>query len=143
MPNGGSATWSSKWWPAIVRSPPTGTTVKMSSAGRRARYGASLKTNRSARSGMRSSLKNSLTPSASVWSSPYGPARLGPIRLCMSLMTLRSNQIINMTETMRAANAARTLMTTINSSTQWAPWANSGSVRNSTAGFTATPAGLR
>ncbi len=27
---------------------------------------------------------------------PHGPARFGPMRFCMSLMSLRSNQIMNM-----------------------------------------------
>ena len=71
-----------------------------------------MKTKRSARSGSRSSLKNSLIPSARVWSSPHGPARLGPIRLCMSEMTLRSNQIMSMTDTSSTPKATSTLMTT-------------------------------
>ena len=48
---------------------------------------------------------------------PKGPARLGPMRACMSEMTLRSNQIINMTETSRAPNATSTLMTTMSTPT--------------------------
>ena len=55
-----------------------------------------MNTTRSARSGIRSSLKKNLMPSASVWRMPHGPASDGPMRLCMSLMSLRSNQIINM-----------------------------------------------
>ena len=74
--------------------PPTGTTAKMMKAGTVERYGASLKVNESDCSGTRSSLKISLVPSASVCSSPQGPARFGPMRLCMSEITLRSNQII-------------------------------------------------
>ena len=62
-----------------------------------------MKTARSALSGIRSSLKKSLMPSARVWAIPKGPARLGPIRLCMSEITLRSNQIINMTDTIKNA----------------------------------------
>ncbi len=82
-----------------------------------------MKTNRSALSGIRSSLKNSLIPSASVWAMPNGPARLGPIRLCMSEMTLRSNQIISMTDTMSAPNTTRTLTATMASTTQPTPLA--------------------
>ena len=37
-------------------------------------------------------------PSASVCRIPKGPARFGPIRFCMSEMTLRSNQIVSMTD---------------------------------------------
>ncbi len=85
------------------------------------RYGASLNTNRSAWSGIRSSLKNSLIPSAMVWAMPKGPARLGPIRLCMSEMTLRSNQIISMTDTIRAPKTTSTLMSTMRNTTQPTP----------------------
>jgi len=46
---------------------------------------------------------------------------LGPIRACMSEMTLRSNQIMSMTDTIRTAKATTTLMTTINSTAQVTP----------------------
>ena len=62
-------------------------------AGIAERYGASLKTKLSAWSGTDCSLKKSLMPSASDWSTPNGPARSGPIRFCMSAMTLRRNQM--------------------------------------------------
>ena len=76
---GGSATWSSKVWPATVTSPPIGHDGEdQRRAGITDRYGASLKTNRSARSGNRSSLKNSLIPSASVWSDAERPGPVGP-----------------------------------------------------------------
>ncbi len=50
-------------------------------------------------SGTRSSLKNSLMPSASVCSSPNGPALLGPMRFCMPAITLRSNHTMNIVPT--------------------------------------------
>ncbi len=121
MPTGGSATWSSNVWPETVMMPPTGTTVKISSAGTSDRYGASLKTALSARSGSRSSLKNSFVPSASVCSRPHGPARFGPIRLCMSEISFRSNQIISMTETSSTTNATNTLMTSTTQTNQPTP----------------------
>ena len=65
---------------------------KARNAGSTERYGASLKTKRSAESGTDCSLKKSLMPSASVWSTPNGPAFAGPMRFCMSAMTLRMNQ---------------------------------------------------
>ena len=105
----------------MVITPPTGTTVKISTAGMTERYGASLKTKESARSGSRSSLKTSLVPSASVWSSPQGPARLGPMRLCMSEMTLRSNQIISAVATRSATKATRHLMMMISQTSQLRP----------------------
>ena len=118
---GGSANCSSKVCPPRVTSPPMGTMAKARNAGMIVRYGASLKTNRSALSGIRSSLKNSLIPSARVWAIPNGPARLGPIRLCMSEMTLRSNQIISMTDTIRAPNTRRTLIRTMRTTCQFNP----------------------
>ena len=121
IPIGGSATCSSKVWLPMVITPPTGTTVKISTAGITERYGANLKTKASARSGSRSSLKISLVPSANVCSSPQGPARLGPIRLCMSEMTLRSNQIISAVATRSATKAARHLMMMISQTSQLSP----------------------
>ncbi len=84
-------------WPAMVSVPPIGTIAKVMKAGMTTRNGASLKTVRSASAGTRSSLKISLMPSATVCRSPKGPQRCGPMRLCMSEMALRSNQIIKMT----------------------------------------------
>ena len=118
---GGSATCSSKVWLPMVMTPPTGTTVKISTAGITDRYGASLKTNESARSGSRSSLKTSLVPSASVCSRPHGPARFGPTRLCMSEITLRSNQIISAVATSSATKATRHLMMTMSQTSQLRP----------------------
>ena len=66
-------------------------------------------------------------PSASVWRIPKGPQRCGPMRLCMSQMALRSNQIISMTETSSAANATSTLIATMASSAQCVPFVKSGS----------------
>ncbi len=50
---------------------------------------------------------------------PKGPARLGPIRLCMSEITFRSNQIMSMTETSSAAKTTTTLITSIRITTQF------------------------
>ena len=63
----------------------------------------------------------SLVPSASVCSSPHGPARFGPTRLCMSEMTLRSNQIISAVATSSATNAASTLMSVMTTTSQLRP----------------------
>ena len=82
-----------------------------------------MKTARSALSGIRSSLKKSLMPSARVWAIPKGPARLGPIRLCMSEITLRSNQIINMTDTIKKAKMISTLISTMRKTAQPTPLA--------------------
>ena len=60
-----------------LKSPPSGMTHHTRNAGTNARYGASLNTKRSLCSGIRSSLKNSLMPSASVCSRPNGPALFG------------------------------------------------------------------
>ena len=82
-----------------------------------------MKTTRSARSGTKSSLKNSLIPSASVCMIPNGPARFGPIRLCMSEITLRSNQIMSITDTISAAKTTNTLTRTIRYTASPTPWA--------------------
>ena len=52
---------------------------------------------------------------------PKGPARFGPIRFCMSEMTLRSNQIINMTETSRTPNTTTTFTMTMSSTARPTP----------------------
>ena len=87
-----------------VELPPIGTTEKTRKAGTSDRNGARMNTGLSARSGSRSSLKKNLMPSARVWRMPNGPARLGPRRFDMSACTLRSNQIMNSTETSSSAN---------------------------------------
>ena len=110
MPIGGFATCSSTAWPATVSVPPIGTMREGDEgAGSSTRYGASLKTNRSASAGTRSSLKISLMPSASVWRRPKGPQRWGPMRLCMSEIALRSNQIITMTALIKQREGRRDL----------------------------------
>ena len=52
---------------------------------------------------------------------PHGPASAGPMRFCMSPMSLRSNQIISMTATIRMAKAATTLMIRISASSRPKP----------------------
>ena len=118
-PTGGSATCryvvspNQVTVPSPEKSPPMGTMENTRKAGTSDRYGANLKTTRSALSGIRSSLKNSLMPSASVWRMPNGPASAGPIRLCMSATSLRSNQIMSITDTSSRVNASTTLMSTM------------------------------
>ena len=80
-------------WPAIDTVPPIGTIANARNAGTIERYGARRYTGRSAVVGEDCSLKKSLMPSASVWRMPNGPALCGPIRFCMSAMTLRMNQM--------------------------------------------------
>ena len=72
-----------------------------------------MNTTRLARSGIRSSLKKNLMPSASVWRMPNGPARFGPMRFCMSLTSLRSNQIISIVATSSSTKTMTTLPITI------------------------------
>src|ERR671915_1619680 len=73
------------------------------------------------------SLKNSLMPSASDWSRPKGPARLGPIRFCMSATTLRSNQMVIRTVTSSRAKTNSVLAMTISTTVRSTPSAKSGS----------------
>jgi hypothetical protein len=77
----------------MLTSPPMGTIANARNAGRIDRYGAMRKTGRSAVVGIDCSLKNSFTPSASDCRMPKGPADAGPMRFCMSAMTLRMNQM--------------------------------------------------
>ena len=56
------------------------------------------------------SLNSSFTPSATVCRIPKGPARLGPMRFCMSATTLRSIHTSTSTTVSNSENAATTLM---------------------------------
>src|SRR3954462_255412 len=61
---------------------------------------------------MTSSFSISLMPSASDWSMPQGPCRLGPMRNCIQATTLRSHTMENSTVTIRKAKQKTALMTT-------------------------------
>src|SRR5215203_331433 len=73
-----------------AQSGPNGITEKTMKAEATAMYGAKKKIQRSAFSGMKSSLVSSLSPSAIGWSSPHGPTRIGPSRACINAEILRS-----------------------------------------------------
>src|ERR1043165_8466837 len=73
-----------------AQSGPNGTTENTMNAEATAIYGAKKKIQRSACSGMKSSLVSSLRPSAMGCSSPHGPTRIGPSRACMNAEILRS-----------------------------------------------------
>ena len=81
--------------PKIETSGPTGMIAKLMNAGVTAMSGARMNTILSTPSGMMSSFSPSLIPSAIDWSSPNGPARLGPRRFCMRPITRRSAQMAN------------------------------------------------
>ena len=101
------------WWPNSDTCGPNGITEKARKAGIADRIGARKYTGLSASSGMTSSLKASLTPSASDCSVPHGPTRFGPMRFCMRPTTLRSNTIENSVMTTRKTKTPRTLISTI------------------------------
>ena len=113
-----------------VKSPPSGITAQTRKAGTKARYGASLNTNRSALSGSRSSLKNSLTPSARVCRVPNGPALFGPTRFCMPAMILRSNHTMNNVLTRPTTKITATLSRTMISGVHRRSPISSGSRRD-------------
>ncbi len=113
-----SAPCSSTSLPPMVKGRPQGTIMKMRKAGTTARNGASMYMPISALRGLMASLKKSLSPSATVCSTPNGPARLGPIRLCMSARTLRSAQTLRMVTTRSRTKVAITLSSTIQNSAQ-------------------------
>ena len=60
-----------------------------------------------------SSFSGSLSASATGWSSPNGPQRLGPGRFCMRPMTRRSAQIIKIWNSSRNRKMTTTLMAMI------------------------------
>ena len=100
---------------------PIGMIAKTRKAGTSDRYGASLKAKRSELSGIRSSLKNSLMPSARLWRMPHRPAVFGPMRFWKSEMTLRRNQMLSITATSKNANATSTLRPVISASPSQSP----------------------
>ena len=108
-----SAPWRITSWPPIVNGLPNGTTMKIRNAGMIARNGAVTKIPYSTLRGVIDSLKNSLRPSATVCSSPHGPARLGPTRFCILASTLRSIQTLRTVVPSRITNTTNTRPTTI------------------------------
>lgn len=102
-------------WPKIETSlpdGPNGITAIAMKAGMAATIGASTYTTLSARLTTRSSFSISLMPSASDWSMPQGPCRLGPMRSCIQATTLRSHTMEKSTVTIRNAKQNTALMTT-------------------------------
>ena len=71
-----------------------GNTANAASAASSEMPGASGNRNGSAMLGRTSSLKNSLSASATGCSNPVGPTRFGPILTCRRLMARRSNQVM-------------------------------------------------
>src|SRR5689334_20547566 len=82
-------------------------------------------------------------PSASDWRSPKGPARLGPIRFCMSATTLRSSQMVMSTVTSRRAKTNSVLPMTMSTTVRSTPLAKSGSPIAVSGGHGLLPGGHR
>ena len=78
-----------------VNGGPYGSTATASSAVVTATTGAARKPHLLAPSGITSSLKKSLMPSAIGWRIPSGPVRFGPSRNCMNASSRRSIQVIS------------------------------------------------
>src|SRR5215467_15400686 len=76
-----------------AQSGPNGITEKTINAEATAIYGAKKKIQRSAFSGMKSSLVTNFNPSAIGCSSPHGPTRIGPRRACMNAEIFRSRYV--------------------------------------------------
>ena len=70
-----------------------------------------MNTTLSARLTTTSSFSISLMPSASDWSMPQGPCRLGPMRSCIQATTLRSHTMENSTVSIAKAKQNTALMT--------------------------------
>src|SRR5271165_6929497 len=77
---------------------PNGTTRNVVNAVIVTTTGALQKTSLSALAGMMSSLMSSFSASANGCSSPCGPTRMGPRRICMCARILRSSQFMAMTD---------------------------------------------
>ena len=70
---------------------PNGITTSMRNVDASTMYGAIANRRASARSGTMSSFWRNLPTSASSCSEPWGPASIGPSRLCMKLIILNRN----------------------------------------------------
>ena len=90
---------------------PNGRARNPQNAAQNARYGARRNRNLSAVAGATSSFEMSLMPSASDWSSPNGPTRVGPRRSWMRADTLRSAQIAKNVDPPMNPNSAKAAVT--------------------------------
>ena len=78
---------------ANATSGPKGITTQAASAGMMVIMGPSTKRPLLAAVGMMISLVSNLSASAIGWSKPNGPTRLGPRRICVKPMALRSHKV--------------------------------------------------
>ena len=98
----------------LEKSPPIGMTANVRNAGTSDRNGASLNTGPVGPVGDQVLLEEDLDAVGQASAGcPNGPARLGPMRFCMSPMILRSNQIISIVATSRNTNVITTLTSTM------------------------------
>ena len=93
IPAFGSATTSGTSRPKSRTGGPIGITAYTNSAATTEMMGATRNTNRSARAGMKLSLKISLMPSARGCRSPSGPTRFGPTRSWNRARSRRSSSV--------------------------------------------------
>ena len=96
MPISTSATCKGIVPVAVVTGAAQGITVLVTREVTMASPGPRRKRNLFEASGIISSLKKSLPPSASGWKIPKGPARFGPWRSCSQPATLRSARVVYM-----------------------------------------------
>src|ERR1043165_4510097 len=99
-----------------AQSGPNGITENTMKAEATAIYGAKKKIQRSAFSGMKSSLVSSLRPSAIGCSSPHGPTRIGPSLACINAEILRSRYVAYATH---SATSVTTMPIWINGQMKW------------------------
>src|SRR5262249_880763 len=109
---GMSVSCSGVRWPKTDTFGPNGMTENAVNAQTAEMTGAKKYTTLSASFGMMSSLNASFSPSASDWSRPNGPTRLGPGRTCMRATTRRSYQIANSVITTRNTKISTILAST-------------------------------
>jgi hypothetical protein len=88
-----------------------GITAESSSAGMKAKAGASRNSPPLAAAGRVSSFRMFLSPSATGWSRPAQPTRFGPCRFCIHADTFRSMSVSSATPTSTTVNTTSILRT--------------------------------
>ena len=83
-----------------------GIVTQMTKLGTNSTSGAIQYTHRSTQLGMMSSLPMSFTTSATGWSTPCGPTRIGPMRICSRPRYLRSSSTSEITTTDSAPSSS-------------------------------------
>ncbi len=128
---GGFATSSSTVWPAMIMVPPIGNQSKGHEGGHENEEGRQFEHHDVGLARDEVLLQNQLESVGQGLEQSEGTPTLCPMRLCMSEINLRSNQIIKMTEVIRSEKARNTFKITITQTANVTPCTNSGSAEAS------------